>query len=173
MKMFAGFALVATFAGYGWTTADAQPAAPPAPAAPAAAAPAPPTDAGPPPAAAPAASTATQKAVEQRIAALSAKLAITSAQQPDWNTFAQVMRDNAASTDTVFAQRAQSAATMNAVDNMKSYAAIARGYADNTQRLSDAFEVLYGKLSAEQKQTADVLFRQAPAPAVKHSGRRR
>jgi hypothetical protein len=152
--MFTGFAVVTVLAGSGWTVAAAQPAAPPT-------------------AAAPAASTATRKAVEQRVAALSAKLGITPAQQSDWNTFAQVMRDNAASTDAVFAQRAQSTATMNAVDNMKSYAAIARGYADNTQRLSDAFAVLYGKLSDAQKQTADVLFRQAPAPVEKHSGRRR
>lgn len=118
-------------------------------------------------------SDATQRAVEQRIAALQAKLGITPAQQADWNAFAQVMRDNAASTDTAFHARAQGASTMNAVDNMNSYAAIARTYADNTQKLADSFSSFYGKLSAQQKQTADVLFRETPAPAAKHSRHRR
>ena len=125
----------------------------------------------PPPAAAPAAAPAgkpspTETAVEQRIAALQTKLAITPDQQPAWSAFAQVMRDNAQNTDTLFQQRAQGAATMSAVDNMKSYAAIARTYADNTQHLSDAFATLYAKLSPQQQQTADTLFRQpASSPA--------
>jgi hypothetical protein len=55
---------------------------------------------------------------------------------------------------------------MNAVDNMKSYAIVARAYADNTQKLSDAFATLYGSLSDVQKRTADTLFRQQ-APAAK------
>ena len=171
MTKIIGLAMTASIMGAALSAAAAQTATP-APAATQATAqmPAtPPPDAGAPAAMPPGASSATQKAVEQRIAALAAKLAITPAQQPDWTAFAQVMRDNAANTDKLFAQRAQNAATMNAVDNMKSYADIARGYADNTQRLSDAFVVLYGKLSSEQKQTADVLFRQAPAPEAKQS----
>jgi hypothetical protein len=43
---------------------------------------------------------------------------------------------------------------------MKSYAQIARAYADNTQALATAFEALYGVLTAQQKQTIDTLFRQ-------------
>ena len=171
MTKIIGLAMTASIMGAALSAAAAQTATP-APAATQATAqmPAtPPPDAGAPAAMPPGASSATQKAVEQRIAALAAKLAITPAQQSDWTAFAQVMRDNAANTDKLFAQRAQNAATMNAVDNMKSYADIARGYADNTQRLSDAFVVLYGKLSSEQKQTADVLFRQAPAPEAKQS----
>jgi hypothetical protein len=108
----------------------------------------------------------TQAAVEQRIAALQAKLAITKDQQAAWSAFAQVMRDNAQNTDTLFQQRAQGAATMSALDNMKSYAAIARAYADNTQHLADAFAVLYGKLSPEQQRAADTLFRQPAASPV-------
>ena len=124
---------------------------PPPPPVAAAQAPAPAPDAKP---------SATQAAVEQRIAALQTKLAITADQQAAWSAFAQVMRDNAQNTDTLFQQRAQGAATMSAVDNMKSYAAIARAYADNTEHLATAFATLYGKLSQAQQQTADTLFRQ-------------
>ncbi len=94
-------------------------------------------------------------------------MAITTDQQPAWSVFAQVMRDNAQNTDTLFQQRAQSAATMSAVDNMKSYAAIARAYAENTQHLADAFETLYAKLSPPQQQIADTLFRQPVASTVR------
>jgi protein CpxP len=61
---------------------------------------------------------------------------------------------------------------MSAVDNMKSYAAITRTYADNTQRLATAFETLYGKLSSSQQQIADTLFRQPSSAAAKKPLRR-
>jgi periplasmic protein CpxP/Spy len=105
-----------------------------------------------------------KQAVEQRIGALQTKLAITPAQTHDWNGFADAMRDNATSTDQLFRQRADNAASMSAVDNMKSYAAIARSYADNTEKLSTAFATVYAKLSPNQQKTADELFRQPPPP---------
>jgi protein CpxP len=101
-----------------------------------------------------------QAAADQRIQALRTELHIADAQLPQWNAFAQVMRDNATKTDALFRQRASAAASMNALDNMKSYADIARAYADNTQALSTAFEALYGVLTVQQKQTIDTLFRQ-------------
>jgi hypothetical protein len=104
-----------------------------------------------------------KQAIDQRIAALKAKLAITDAQGPAWEVFAGAMRDNADSTNALFTQRAQSAATMSAVDNMKSYATLARAYADNMDKLADAFGKLYAGLSPEQQKTADVLFRAPPA----------
>ncbi len=85
---------------------------------------------------------------------------------PLWSAFAQAMRDNAASTDALFAQRAGSVATMSAVDNMHSYARIARAYADNTERLAVAFDSLYAGLSDLQKQAADLLFRQQAIAAA-------
>jgi LTXXQ motif family protein len=111
----------------------------------------------PPPAAAPA---SPQDGVDQRVRSLQTELHITDAQIPQWNAFAQAMRDNATSTDTLFRQRASTAQSMNALDNMKSYAQVARAYADNTEKLSAAFEALYGVLSDQQKQTIDTLFRQ-------------
>jgi protein CpxP len=101
-----------------------------------------------------------QAAADQRIQSLRNELHIADAQLPQWNAFAQVMRDNATKTDALFRQRATAAASMNALDNMKSYADIARAYADNTQALATAFEALYGVLTVQQKQTIDTLFRQ-------------
>jgi periplasmic protein CpxP/Spy len=116
-----------------------------------------PSSSSPSPAASP------QSAADQRIQALRAQLQITAPQVPQWDAFAQVMRDNATKTDTLFRQRASAAAGMNALDNMKSYADIARAYADNTQALATAFEALYGVLTVQQKQTIDTLFRQDAA----------
>ena len=153
------------------STGLAQSPAPAAPLPPSAA----PTAAVPattPPASAPAASAATQAAVDQRIRTLQSQLGITEAQTPLWTAFAQAMRDNAAATDTLFTQRAGAVATMNAPDNMHSYAQIARAYADNTERLATAFDSLYASLSDTQKQAADTLFRQqataAAQPRTKH-----
>jgi LTXXQ motif family protein len=101
-----------------------------------------------------------QSAADQRIQALRAQLHITDAQAPQWDAFAQAMRTNATSTDALFRQRASAASTMNALDNMKSYAQVARTYADNTEALASAFEALYGVLTDQQKQTIDTLFRQ-------------
>jgi hypothetical protein len=121
---------------------------------------------------APAPSAATQAAVDQRIRALQSQLGITEAQMPLWTAFAQAMRDNAAATDALFTQRAGAVATMNAPDNMHSYAQIARAYADNTERLATAFDSLYASLSDTQKQAADTLFRQQATAAAQTKARR-
>src|ERR1700737_398118 len=112
----------------------------------------------------PAPSAATQTAVDQRIRALQSQLGITEAQMPLWTAFAQAMRDNAASTDALFAQRANAVASMSAVDNMHSYAQIARAYADNTERLATAFDSLYASLTDTQRQAADTLSRSRAQP---------
>ena len=111
-------------------------------------------------------SAATQAAVDQRIHTLQSQLGITEAQMPLWSAFAQAMRDNAAATDALFTQRASAVATMNAPDNMRSYAQIARAYADNTERLATAFDSLYASLSDTQKQAADTMFRQQATAAI-------
>jgi periplasmic protein CpxP/Spy len=97
--------------------------------------------------------------VEQHIARLHAQLHITPAQQQQWDQFAQVMRDNAKSMDQAFEQRASNFGSMNAVDNMQSYAQIAQQHAEDTQKLATAFQSLYGSLSDAQKKNADAVFR--------------
>ncbi len=119
------------------------------------------------PSAPPEMSASTRAAVNQRIRTLQSQLGVTEAQMPLWVAFAQTMRDNAASTDALFSQRAGAVSEMNAVDNMHSYAQIARAYADNTEHLATAFDSLYASLSDIQKRTADTLFRQQAIAAVK------
>jgi hypothetical protein len=129
----------------------------------------------PPPAgqpATPAPSAATQAAVDQRIRTLQSQLGITEAQMPLWTAFAQAMRDNAASTDALFTQRAHAVTSMSAVDNMHSYAQIARAYADNTERLATAFDSLYASLTDTQRQAADTLFREQASAATQPRSRR-
>ena len=114
----------------------------------------------------------TQAAVDQRIKMLQTQLGITEAQMPLWSAFAQAMRENAAATDALFTQRAGAVTTMNATENMHSYAQIARAYADNTERLATAFDSLYASLSDTQKQAADTLFRQQASASPQPRARR-
>jgi len=135
-------------------------------------APAAPAPAATPPTGSPAPSAATQAAADQRIKMLQSQLGITEAQMPLWSAFTQAMRDNAAATDALFTQRAGAVATMNAPDNMHSYAQIARAYADNTERLATAFDSLYASLSDTQKQAADTMVRQQATAAAQPRARR-
>lgn len=98
-------------------------------------------------------------AVEQRISALRAKLQITTAQEPQWNKFAMVMRDNAKRMDDTFQQRVQGIGKMTAEDNMASYAQVAMSHAQGMQNLVPAFHTLYGTMSDLQKRAADQVFR--------------
>jgi len=105
--------------------------------------------------------------VEQRIAYLHSQLKITSQQDPQWNTFADVMRSNSEKMGDLFQQR-KSEANDSALDNMKQYAEITQAHADGTKRLVDAFEPLYTSLSPEQKKLADTTFRNQPPEGGKH-----
>ncbi|OYW10669.1 MAG: hypothetical protein B7Z59_06425 [Acidiphilium sp. 37-67-22] len=97
--------------------------------------------------------------VDHRLAALKAKLRITAAEQDAWHGFAQVSRDNATAIATLYQSRAAHLATMNAVQNMESFAAIQARQADNMNKLTAAFQTLYGKLDASQQKTVDSMFR--------------
>jgi protein CpxP len=142
--------------------AFAQPAAP-GPAAPAqAAAPATPAPATPAPKAAPPKATsaaAAESRIEERIVQMHLRLNITPAQQPGWDAFAKVMRNNVASTTEAYQQRQASIATMSAPENMQNFAQIEQARAQGVQNLAVAFQTLYGTLSDDQKKTADAMFR--------------
>ncbi len=96
--------------------------------------------------------------VERRIAGLQRRLKITPEQQPQWDAFAAVMRQNAARIETLQRERADKVATMNAPDDMRSYADVARAHADDLQRLAAAFDTLYAAMTPEQKAAADRTF---------------
>jgi hypothetical protein len=106
-----------------------------------------------------------EERVEGRIRELHAQLRIAPAEEPQWNEFAQVMRENAREMDQAFMQRAQQYPTMNAVQNMQSYEQISEEHAQRVQRLVPAFQKLYDAMPDQQKRLADQVFR---ANAEKH-----
>ena len=102
---------------------------------------------------------ADSNAVEARIKELHRKLHITAAQKPQWDTLAQVMRDNAQAMSDLKKQRASDAQTMNAVDVVKSYESVIEAHEDGMKKFVPPFEALYNTMSDAQKKTADSLFR--------------
>lgn len=96
--------------------------------------------------------------VERRIAGLQRRLKVTAEEQPQWDAFAAVMRQNAAHVEALQHDRAEKVAAMNASQDMRSYAEVARAHADDLQRLAAAFDTLYAAMSPEQKATADRTF---------------
>ena len=100
-----------------------------------------------------------QGMIEQRITDMHARLQITPEQQPEWNAFAQVMRDNARGTDQRFQQRVQTMSAMTATENMQSYAQLATEHAQDMQKLVPVFQALYASMSDHQKASADQMFR--------------
>ena len=138
-------------------TSQAPAAAPPAMAPPAASS----TGAAAPHAAAtaPAMNKDIQAKVDQHITQLHAQLKITAAQEPQWKQFADVMRDNARDMDGVVQERTQQLGSMNALQNMQSYAKLAQAHAEHLQKLVSAFETLYTSLPQQQQQFADQVFR--------------
>jgi protein CpxP len=116
------------------------------------------------PAPAPAAKATRSDRVEARIKSLHDTLKITSAEEPQWQAVADVMRDNAKTTGTLIQQRAANAKTMTAVDDLNSYAAIADAHATGVKKLATAFTTLYASLSDPQKKLADAAFLHRPRP---------
>lgn len=96
--------------------------------------------------------------VEKRITDLHATLKITAAQQPQWDAFVVVMRDNAKTMDQSFQHRVTGMAAMNAADNMQSYADMATMHAQGMQKMVPSFKALYAVMSVEQKKIADEEF---------------
>lgn len=97
--------------------------------------------------------------VEKRIAELRKTLKITPAETTAFDSFAQVMRDNADKIDALIEDRRTNAAALNAVDQLKAYAALAQAHLDEMQRLVPAFSQLYETLAPGQKKIADDDFR--------------
>ena len=110
-----------------------------------------------------------EQRVEEHIKQLRTQLQITPAEQPQWEQFANVMRENARAMDRQFTQRMQQYPTMNALQNVRSYEQIAQIHAHGLQKLLPAFESLYNAMPQQQQQLTDQVFRaNAEANARKH-----
>ena len=97
--------------------------------------------------------------VEVRITDLHVKLEISPPQEPQWQKFAQTMRDNARKMDEAFQSRVQLMPSMTAAENMRSCARLSMLHAQDLEHLIPAFEALYGTMSETQKRIADQVFR--------------
>ncbi len=97
--------------------------------------------------------------VEQHDRQLHDQLQITPQQQPQWDRFTAVTNSNAADIGQAFNERGAKLDTMDASENMQSFAHVAQVHAANMQKAADAFQALYATFSTEQKQLADAVFR--------------
>jgi len=112
--------------------------------------------------AAPSAPTSGAARVEKRIGDMHAKLHIGTAQESQWLTVAQTMRDNQLALEPLLAEREKNAPTASALQDLDSFAAVSEAHAGGIRRFIAAFEPLYTAMSAEQKKDADALFRGGP-----------
>ena len=101
--------------------------------------------------------------MEKHITELNRTLGITTAQQPQWEAFTAVMRQNAQRMETTYNERLKRTAPMSAVDDLKAYAALERARAEDVDRLIPRFEALYQAMSPEQRATADKNLPRIPA----------
>jgi periplasmic protein CpxP/Spy len=104
--------------------------------------------------------------VGKRITQLHAALHITADEEGQWKQFADTMRDNTRKMDEDYKDRATKFASLNAFENMQSYAQIAQEHAEDVQRLVTAFEPLYTAMPDAQKKIADDVFRNVAAKHV-------
>jgi hypothetical protein len=97
--------------------------------------------------------------VEQRISNLHKELKITADEETNWSGVAQAMRDNAAATQTLIAEKmAQNPKGMTAVDDLKSYEKFAQAHVDGLKNLISSFQTLYDSMPDLQKKLADHVF---------------
>jgi protein CpxP len=113
--------------------------------------------------------------IEKQIADLRKRLNITPQQQPQFDAFAEAMRQNAKAMETMMQE--QQSPSRNAVEDLKAAAKFAEGEADGLKRLLPPLQALYDSLSDQQKKTADqVLVSNAgadqPPPPPAHGKKR-
>jgi prophage DNA circulation protein len=97
--------------------------------------------------------------MEGRMASMRTKLKITDEQMPQWNAFADAMRNNARRM-TEMHEKMGPAASMSAPERLDRMEQMTAGMMEAAQSTKAAFTPLYSVLSAEQKKEADNL---APA----------
>ena len=90
------------------------------------------------------------------------KLQITPAQEPLWADVAQAMRENAEAVAPLIEERAKSATSSSAIDNLGSYEKLGEAQLDGLKKFIAAFQALYASLSDDQKKVADAVVRLGP-----------
>ncbi len=93
--------------------------------------------------------------MQHRLTEVHDRLGITPAQQPQWDALVGTLRDNAVAMRANPAVQAIRSGRLDAVQEMRAAADLARQRADAMQRTLPAVEALYAVLSPEQRQMAD------------------
>jgi len=119
---------------------------------------------------APAATPSETSRVDRYIANLHKRLKITAAEESQWKTVADIMRENARAIDSLASQRAAQRQNMSAVDNLRSYEEMADAHADGLKKLVPAFAALYDSMPEAQKKNADAVFAEVPRQGRKARG---
>jgi periplasmic protein CpxP/Spy len=101
-----------------------------------------------------------EQRVETYIRQLRAQLHITPSEQPQWNRYIAVLRENAIGMDQELAQRIAQFQTMNALQNLQSYEKLAEAHAQYVQKLVPAFADLYNAMPEQQQRLTDQVFRE-------------
>jgi periplasmic protein CpxP/Spy len=104
---------------------------------------------------------ATADPIEGQLGNIKKRLNITAAQQPQFEQFATVVKQNAQAMEALM-QKAAQGAEKSAVEGLRTAATFAQTEAENLKRLVPALEALYASLTDQQKRTADQLFNSAP-----------
>ncbi len=93
-----------------------------------------------------------------RIQRLHTQLQVTPEQEALWAPIAAAMQDNAKSIAAAMQARTDKAATMNALDDIMTYEAVAAVHAAGLKRLADTFAPLYAAMPPAQQRNADMVF---------------
>ena len=89
--------------------------------------------------------------VDQHNRQLHDQLQITPQEQPQWDKFTAVTTSNAADIGQAFDERSAKLDTMNASENMQSFAHVAQVHAANMQKAAEAFQALLRHLFSRTK----------------------
>ena len=95
-----------------------------------------------------------EQGIERQISELKKRLNITPQQQPQFDAFAQAMRQNAQTMEPLMQEQQQSA-NRTAPEDLKAAAKFAEAEADALKRLLSPLQALYDTLSDQQKKVAD------------------
>jgi periplasmic protein CpxP/Spy len=106
-----------------------------------------------------------QQSARRRLAQLHERLAITPNEEPAWSSFARTSMENARRIDDMFRERAERVSTMDAAQNLRSWANIQTAESQDFQQLVPTFDTLYQALTPQQRQMADNLVRNSSARA--------
>ncbi|MGI4940719.1 MAG: Spy/CpxP family protein refolding chaperone [Janthinobacterium lividum] len=102
--------------------------------------------------------TAPKGDLDQRVRRLHSQLGITPEQEELWRPVATAMVDSASGVGDAMQARFNKPQPMSAIDDIRTYQAVANAHAKGLMQLADAFAPLYAAMPPAQQKAADKLF---------------